>query len=228
MAHQVAGLPWSGDGDVILRGIRAGTARSRVPRMPRRRIDRPLIKRLLRRAAGRRSLWWSVILIITYTFLLRMPSELFKQYRRGLLNLTGGKFQYGAIRRKHKVDWQFVPAFCVCDGNEALCLHTWVPVLDELEGIPGAARLGGYTPASWVSELRQLLAEEEVDKPEEWFGHDVRRGAAADVFAASGVDAMLIRSRWKSVGAAAPYVSRSEIDAGLLAQRVSENSDPEI
>ena len=54
-----------------------------------------------------------------------------------------------------------------------------------------------------------------------------RRGAAADVFAASGVDAMLARGGWRSVASARPYVSGDEVAAGLLAQGVVDDSGPE-
>ena len=53
------------------------------------------------------------------------------------------------------------------------------------------------------------------------------RGAAADVFAASGVEAMLSRGGWRSLSAARPYVSREEVDAGLLAQGAIDDSGPE-
>ena len=72
-----------------------------------------------------------------------------------------------------------------------------------------------------------MLNAEGVPDPESWFGHDVRRGAAADAFAASGVDSMLTRGGWRSLAGAKPYVPGDEITAGFLAQNVIDNSDPE-
>ena len=94
-----------------------------------------------------------------------------------------------------------------CPPRTPIAYH----VLDELENVPGHSRLGGNTPNTWLRELRCLLAEEGVANPEEWRGHDIRRGAAADVFAASGVKAMLTRAGWRSLRSAAPYVPRSEV-----------------
>ena len=66
-----------------------------------------------------------------------------------------------------------------------------------------------------------------MQNTKKWFGHDVRRGAAADVLASSGVDAMLARGGWRSLGGARPYVPRDEVSAGLLAQGLVDDSDPE-
>ena len=85
--------------------------------------------------------------------------------------------------------------------------------------------MGGYSPASVTAELRTLLHAEGFVDSHQW--HHVRRGAAADAFAAAGVDAMFARGGWRSVGAARPYVPRDEISAGLLAQGVIDDSDPE-
>ena len=60
-------------------------------------------------------------------------------------------------------------------------------MLDELWGQPNAQMLGGYSPSSWTAELRNFLGALGVANPEDWYGHDVRRGGAADAFAASGV-----------------------------------------
>ena len=75
--------------------------------------------------------------------------------------------------------------------------------------------------------MRKLLAKDGFQRPEDWFGHDVRRGAAADVFAASGVDAMLARGGWRSLRGAQPYVPLQEVDAGMLAQGAIDDSEAE-
>ena len=91
----------------------------------------------------------------------------------------------------------------------------------------GHARLGGYSPSSWTAQLRSFLASLGVPNPEQWFGHDVRRGAASDVFEASGVHAMLTRGGWKSLASARPYVPSEDIAGGLLAQGVIDDSGAE-
>ena len=54
LAHQVAGVPWQGDQDVILKGIRLGTSKCRTPRLLRQKVDRRLLRRLLRHALAHR------------------------------------------------------------------------------------------------------------------------------------------------------------------------------
>ena len=227
MSHQIAGRPWAGDDDIILRGLRLGTLKCQVPRFPRNRIDRKMVRSLLKRAVSAGKLWWAAILILAYSFLLRMPSELFAQFRRELLAVHGGRFVYGPIRRKQRQDWCNPVAFCTCGQDQALCLHAWIPVLDELRSQPHAQLMGGYSPSSWTAELRSLLGALGVANPEDWYGHDVRRGGAADAFAASGVDAMLARGGWRSVAGARPYVPGDELSAGFLAQSVIDESSPE-
>ena len=228
MAHQLAGQDWAGDADIILRGLRLGTLKCQVPRLPRNRIDRKMIRPLLQKAIVKGKIWWAVILILTYSFLLRMPSELFAQYKRELVSVHGGRFVFGPIRRKQRIDWCEAVAFCVCAQDQSLCLHEWLPVLDELENKSREQpALGGYSPSSWTSDLRDLLSAIGVPEPADWYGHDVRRGGAADAFAASGVHTMLSRGGWRSVAGARPYVSGDEINAGLLAQSVIDDSSPE-
>ena len=141
LAHQIAGFIWQGDQDPILQGIRKGTFKHQVPRLPRKRIDRIMVLKLLRLAVTQGRIWWSTLLVITYDFLLRMPSELFQQYRSDLLREHNGRFCYGPIRRKQRQDWCVVVAFCMCSVDRALCLHAWLPVLKELESAPGFTRL---------------------------------------------------------------------------------------
>ena len=118
-------------------------------------------------------------------------------------------------------------AFCVCEHCPNMCLHTWIPVLDELEATSNKGRLGGYNPASWTADLRAFLTAIGVQDVECWFGHDVRRGAAGDVLAAHGISTMLDRGGWRSVQSSRPYVPREEMDAALLAQGIIDDSGPE-
>ncbi|CAK0798487.1 unnamed protein product [Prorocentrum cordatum] len=99
--------------------------------------------------------------------------------------------------------------------------------MDERTRASAGPPLGGITPASWTREFRELLAAVEVPRPEEWYGHDIQRGAARDDIATSGVEAMLSRGGWRSLASAWPHVSGDEVAAGLLAQGVIDDSGPE-
>ena len=114
MAHQVAGVPWQGDRDAILRGVWLGTVKGRTPRLPRQSVDKALLKALLRHAFPQGRVWWCLIAVLTYNSLLRMPSELFRQHRGYLLQVLGNRFLYGPIRRKQRQDVCTTFAFCLC------------------------------------------------------------------------------------------------------------------
>ena len=68
MAHEMAGMQWSGDQDAILRGLRIGTLKSRPARLPRNRVDGGLAARLSRRAVR-----WTNVVGIHFSSSLQFP-----------------------------------------------------------------------------------------------------------------------------------------------------------
>ena len=226
-ALESAGQVWPGDSDPILKGIRRGTLKLQPPRYPRHRIRRPLVRRLLVLAVRKSSskwLWWGFLAIMAHSFALRMPSELFGQFQVDKLQMVEGAWRYGPIRRKLRQDWQFAHSFCMCVRDKFLCMCSWSAVWQELDH---TVRWGGYTPSKWTAGLRDLLQELGVPDAPSFYGHDMRRGAAMDVFSEKGVAAMLNHCNWRSLGGASPYVSVDEVQAGLLAQGLADESDPE-
>ena len=78
-ALEALGQPSPGDVDPVLRGIRRGTRRLQVPRVPRQRVCRRLLRRLLVCAIQKNDpgwSWWAFLGIIAHSIALRMPSEL--------------------------------------------------------------------------------------------------------------------------------------------------------
>ena len=130
-ALEALGRPWPGDEDPVLRGIRRGTRRLQVPRMPRQRIRRQLLRRLLVAAVGKHSpawLWWAFIGMIAHAFALRMPSELFAQFSIAKLRRCYEGWEYGPIMRKLRLDLQFAKSFCHCSVDPFLCVCSWVRI----------------------------------------------------------------------------------------------------
>ena len=61
-ALEALGQPWPGDNDPVLGGIRRGTRRLQLPRMPRQRVRRRLLRRLLVCAIQKHApgwTWWA-------------------------------------------------------------------------------------------------------------------------------------------------------------------------
>ena len=113
---------------------------------------------------------------------------------------------------------------CFCSTDPFLCVCSWVRVWPELAH---SREHGGYYPALWTSRLRLLLQELQVPDAESYHGHDVRRGAAIDIFSERGVAAMFQHCNWRSLGSAAPYVPAVVVQAGLVAQGFADESEPE-
>ena len=221
------GASWPGDLDPLLKGIRRGTAKLQTHRMPRQRVRRALLRDLLKVALSKSSTvwyWWAFIGIVAHSFALRMPSELFAQFEFRKLKRSSNQWVYGPIRRKFRVDWQFPCAFCHCEVDPFMCLCAWTPAWHEMDH---SKWLGGLRSQQWTTMLRSLLTELGHANAEHFYGHDVRRGAAVDVCTERGVDAMLKHGSWRSLGGAAAYVPTDEFQAGLFAQGVVDDSEPE-
>ena len=155
MAH-MAGPPWPGDEDIVRRGVRTGTLKLHTPQLPRNWLGRRMVVRLLCNAAIDQKWWWGCIIVIAYNFISRMPSELFSQFARPLLQRDGHRFTYGPNWRKHRLNWCSGTAFCSCETCPEICLHKWIPILDSSRCL-GSQRLGGYKPATWTAEMRARM-----------------------------------------------------------------------
>ena len=142
-----------------------------------------------------------------------MPSELFAQFSSDKLRQMYEGWEYGPIKRKMRLDFQFVKSFCFCPSDPLLCLCSWHRVRPELNH---SKHLGGFNVTKWTAGLRALLKE-----------LDIRRGAAIDIFSERGAAAMLQHCDWRSLGSANPYVPSVEIQASLIAQGVADESEPD-
>ena len=114
---------------------------------------------------ARRRKWWCIIAVLACKFLLRMPSELFAQRSREMVQVAGGRFIYGPIRRKQRVDLRTLCAFCLCGTDEGICLHTWLAERDQAIAA-GGPPFGGYAPATWTAEFWRHLQAIGVANPE--------------------------------------------------------------
>ena len=123
-----------------------------------------------------------------------------------------------------RLDFQFVKSFCFCPSDPLLCLCSWHRVWPELGR---SKHLGGFNATKWTAGLRTLLNELGVPNALDFHGHDIRRGAAIDIFSERCVAAMLQHCNWQSLGSVNPYVPSDEILAGLIAQGFADESEPD-
>ena len=189
------GQPWPGDVDPVLRGIRRGTRRLQVPRMPRQRVRRRLLSRLLVCAIQKNNpgwMWWAFLGIIPHSFALRMPSELFAQFPFDKLHQKYEGWEYGPIKSKMRLDWQNVKSFCSCSTDPFLCLCSWHRVWPDFDH---SKELGGFSATKWTAGLRTLLSELGVPNALDYHGHVLRL-----IFSQNGVwqpcSSIVIGSLW--------------------------------
>ena len=81
------GVKWEGDGDSLLRAVRAGTSRRLPLGPPKRRVRISLLMRLLKAAIQQKEFLVGAACCLAYVFALRVPSELLAQGRRGQLKV---------------------------------------------------------------------------------------------------------------------------------------------
>ena len=76
-----------------------------------------------------------------------------------------------------------------------------------------------FSAAVFMARLRPALIQsgEAPATIADWTSHCFRRGSAADMLEANGVNAMLRHGEWSSPQAAEPYASRDEQQASSIA-----------
>ena len=112
-----------------------------------------------------------------------------------VISCTGMKG--GPIKRKMRLDLQFVKSFCFCSADPFLCLCSWHRVWPELDH---SKQLGGFSATKWTAGLRITMVT-------------ISAAALRSIFSQCGV--------WRPCSSIAIGVPSDEIQAGLIAQPVS-------
>ena len=143
-----------------------------------------------------------------------------------LTNFARGVKDGSTAQSSVKCAWIFkcVESFCFCPSDPLLCLCSWHRIWPELHH---SKHLSGFNATKWTAGLRALLKELGVPNALDFHGHDIRRGAAIDIFSERGVAAMLQHCNWRSLRSANPCVPSDEIQAGLIAQGFADESEPD-
>ena len=220
--HCLARLAWAGDRDPVLLAVRVGLRQTLGPAPPRQRCRRPLLRRLLAKAAEQHAWELGAFMVLAYTFGLRVPSELVKQAKRQLFKLSPTQVSYGPIRRKGQHTLQTLTRWCVCKSNRLLCAHDW---LLSLFDVRPTGLLFPSTSAQLMRGVVSLLVQLGVPDAAHYISHCFRRGAGVDVLEEHGLQAMLRFGQWSSPHAAEPYASADEQTARALGQCLADASD---
>jgi hypothetical protein len=225
LALLVLGRPWPAEHDLVLKAIQAGTFKARAAGPPRRRLRGSLLLKMLQIAVQADDWPWAATAVFNYFFLLRMPSEFFRQFGSSLFrempkrgSTTG--WTYGPIMRKGRGQCS-ITRKCCCRTAPQLCLHSWASLIHQ--HCPAAAELGA---AWWTSRLHIYLNALGMETSG-WATHCCRRGAAADMLASEGLRVMLQTGGWSSSRSAFPYTPAEEIKMTMMANLRIDESDEE-
>ena len=219
-AFTASGIAFPGDRDGLLGKFLHGSTRLASPRLPKKRITAKLMVRLLRQAAKKECWDWAATTATGYIFLLRMPSEFWKQFNLDILkwHSSAKEWHYGPVRRKGHELLQTIRRKCSCKTNPVLCMCTWQPVLQEKGWVS--------TQQRWTSLLHTLLRIQGIG-PEGFTSHVLRRGGAADLLAQSGFHHMCSVAGWKDARSAFHYTPFAEVEMHACHQVRIDASDSE-
>ena len=98
--HLLARLPWAGDGDMFLRAVRLGLAKSCRSPPTRRWMRKSRLLQLLKSCIQNQLYLEAAAAALAYTFGLRIPSELLGQADCKLFRVSRQTISYGQIKRK--------------------------------------------------------------------------------------------------------------------------------
>ena len=150
---------------------------------------------------------------MAWLFLLRVPSELLRQFKPDLLQSLRGDggsvrawLTYGPIRRKACDRPVVLQRPCLCAGSsKLLCPHPW------LRALAWHGNHFSLPSGSMVNHrLQQGVAELGEPEAKHYASHDWRRGSAFDVLKSEGLHAMMVLGGW-SGRAAFHYVPRDAV-----------------
>lgn len=223
--HAMARLPWEGDHDPILVAIQSGLRRTLAPGRPKCRCRRALLRRILLLAAAQQQWHVGAFAVLAYTFGLRAPSELVRQARGSVFDLSKpGRIFYGPITRKGKSEQQLLMRWCKCESDRVMCPHDWLAAIWRE---PGSQPLFTSSVQTLMRSVVRLLEQLHTPNASAFTSHCFRRGAAVDILETQGLQAMLSFGQWSSPVAAAPYASFDEQCAQALGTALIDVSDDE-
>ena len=220
-AHILAGFWWPCEACLILRDIRRGVRNLMPARGPRPCIRAQRLVALVAVAVKQEAWRRAARYVFAYQFLLRVPSELLRQFQPALLSVDeqSHRVSFGPIQRK-TVQNSTLVAPCICRYNAALaCAHQWALWVLSQTGPSSTTLFLEVRYDTFIRELRLDLVAAGVSEEEAGNigSHAFRHGAARDILESSGLRDTMSRGGWQGDGVF-HYVPRTEVEAQALAE----------
>ena len=229
-AHILSGFMWPCEACIVLRDIRKGVRNSMGMRGPRPCIRARRWLALVRYAVLQGAWKRAARYVFAYQFLLRVPSELLRQFRPRLLTIepSSKSVRFGPLQRKTSTG-EVLVAPCICNtGGRLVCAHVWAEWVVSVVAAdcPSLFLTCGYE--EFVQGLRGDLASVGVPTVEAQTvaSHAFRHGAARDLLAETGLANTMSRGGWKGKGVF-HYTPKAEVESQAMAEVWENLSDDE-
>ena len=238
LACQVCGLPVDVFRDTPLRRAKCAIRKrgAFLPRAPLF-IREDAVCALLNLAKERHeSAVFARLFLVTYVFLLRLPSEAlgisfdgvaFRQGAGASLILCDGLLQLKLARRKNKQFGSVLQRACWCARCTATCpvhaLGAWFADLPV-----GTRPFADISAASSLSTLRFLLGQLGVKDAALYRTHDLRRGHALDLQQRGGTLREILQAGEWSSPAFLSYLDLTQLELGAVVEAHLAESEDEL
>ena len=167
-----------------------------------------------------------MLFLVTYVFLLRLPSEALPIVRSGSGLADNGVEQaqiymedntlfLKLAQRKNKPDGSLLRRECWCNDCKFTCpIYVLWAYFEKLD--LGCRPFFGITPACALGTLREMLLTLKIVDAIMYRTHDLRRGHAADIQQNGGtIQEILTAGEWKP-GSHLAYLDRESVEAGAV------------
>ena len=224
----------------VVRAKRGVTTMQTEPK-PKRYIRQSLLKDLVKLADDAHARIESLAYILSYAFLLRVPSECLPIIvgpvesgneplaagSHSRLSITKSKLVLQLARRKNKPFGTTLLRSCWCLTCKTTCpVHRAMPFLND-KMWHGQSLFRGLTPFDFVEGLRARLALLKIKDPSNYGSHDFRRGHAVDMQLGGRSLAEILRAGEWSSPAFTKYIDIVSLEAGACLEAHLDESDEE-
>ena len=200
----------------------------------RRFIQHQLVRRILRSAYENDDELFGMLVLTTYVFLLRLPSECLPIWVgssgrpdgcQAAITVKDEAIVLNLKRRKNLQGGSQLHRQCWCKECVETCpVHSLGAFFSKLK--EGTQPFAQFTPGSALLRLRSYLSALGIDKANSYRTHDIRRGHAKDLQErGAGLMEILRAGQWRSP-AFLSYLDLEELERdAVIEAHVAESSD---
>ena len=177
-----------------------------------------------------------MLFLVTYVFLLRLPSEALPIVRGGIgwadngeqavVYLEDGELCLKLAKRKNKRNGSLLKRACWCSSCKLTCpVHNLWPFFEQYA--LGCSPFAGITAGKALCKLRTMLTAIGMEKAVSYRCHDLRRGHAKDLqMSGASLYEILAAGEWRSP-AFMDYMDTMELEKSVVVEAHMDESSSE-